>query len=690
MPLINPTVGAISQFIAPFDLKSDIESSWKSPINSSGLQFTRTAIFNGPLDPKGYQGTTFDQISTIETTWINPISNKLTAVKPDAYPKTYDPTTFVIGNTYPNPSDLPLAPKTDIKVLLPDTDGFTFNPIKAPDTGSFTYDPSKFETGKTYPGPKELTLDPEKDVKTVIQNTDKFTFNPISKADNQSFTHDPSKFIVTSSYSADIKKVALNPVTEQLVNSYSTDNFNFSPIAKSDDEVFTYDPSKFRVGDTYKDRKKDTLKNNTNSQLSQFAIKAGATAIAATTVGVPQVAQAAQAALLAGFNGISSQYSTLPHDALTRKDQTAAILYPDFRAKQVLYGAVNKIRLDGTAAAFRGSKIAKGYVAASATLGAYAVFNIDGAGQTGYGIGDPGTPLKIRTDFTMRSHVAKNFNGTSYVPTTNFIEKHTPFVGDRVNVIDYQKSRELDKTKGLKDIYKWNTNGKGKNSYTRDFIKFFFTGPGINKDGTGKDDIIVFRATIGSLSDRFSPQWTEQRFVGRADPNYTYTQYSRELDLDFTIIATDRDELQPIWRKLNALASYTTPEYNTNSLAPIGPWMRFTLGDLYQQQPCFISSLDYTLHDTDTTWEINIEDDPAIMQSPHKISVSLGLTLVTDTIPQKNGVFYGLNNQKTGWLKDFNQTVPAESAAAPLVPVEGVVRNNNFNSINPLPSFNLV
>lgn len=593
MPLINPTIGASSQFIAPFDLISDIELKWKSPINSAGSQFVLSTIFNTSKDPSGYNNPTFDILSAIEIPgkWINPSILVTKYAKPDANDKTYDPLNFITGYTYTSPKTLAYAEPKELNKTAPDTEQYTYQ---------------------------------------------------------------PSSFTVTSSYSADIKKVALNPVNDQKV-VLPTNTFTFN-IGKSDGERYTYDPISFVPGGkTY--APDGTIKNNTNSNLTQFAIKAGATGIAATTVGVPQVAQAAQAALLAGFNGISSQYSTLPHDALTRKDQTAAILYPDFRAKQVLYGAVNKIRLDGTAAAFRGSKIAKGYVAASATLGAYAVFNIDGAGQTGYGIGDPGTPLKIRTDFTMRSHVAKkwdSFDG-KYVPTKNFIEKHTPFVGDRVNVIDYQKSRELDKTKGLKDIYKWNTNGKGKNSYTRDFIKFFFTGPGINKNGEGKDDIIVFRATIGSLSDRFSPQWTEQRFIGRADPNYTYTQYSRELDLDFTIIATDRDELQPIWRKLNALASYTTPEYNTNSLAPIGPWMRFTLGDLYQQQPCFISSLSYTLHDTDTTWEINIEDDPAMMQSPHKISVSLGLTLVTDTIPQKNGKFYGFESSDSNysWLKDF-------------------------------------
>jgi hypothetical protein len=712
MPLINPTVGAISQFIAPFDLISGIELSWKSPINSAINQFVAPFDLTSTIESAWTNPTTstvsqftapFDLISTIETTWVNPVKNQLVAVKPDANTETYDPTTFVTGNTYPTPSDLPLAPKNNIKVLVPDTDNFTFNPITKPDanletydpttfsivsgsysdktemtkttslnvdrpdSGSYTYDPSKFTTGKTYPGLKELTLDPEKDVKTVIQNTDKFTFNPIAKTDDQSFTHDPSKFIVTSSYSTDLKELTLDPNkilsdpnADLKVNTATTTaNSTFNPKSAPDSGAYTHNPTTFTVGNTYSDPKL-TLKNNTNNDVNLAAIGFGAVGNAVgSLMGTPQAAQSMQAALLANYGSLSSKYATLSHDQLTRKDPTTAfVLYPDFRAKRTFAGgaaAFLKVRADGAAAAFRGSKLAIAYAASSAVIGAYSVFNIDGGGQTGYGIGEPGTPFKLRNDFTMRSHIARNFDpGTEkYEETGNWIEKAIAFNGDRVNVIDYKRNQEIKTDKRLRDIYKWKNDGDTELAYTRDFIKFFFTGPKITNSG-GTDDVIVFRAIINSVTDRFSPQWTDQRFVGRPDPNYVYTQYGRDLDLDFTIYASDRDEVQPIWRKLNALASYTTPEYDPDSLGPIGPWMRFTLGDLFQQQPCFISSLSYTLHDSETTWEINIEDDPYMKQTPHKIGVSMGLTIITDTVPQKNGIFYGLrgNKSKYDWLQD--------------------------------------
>jgi hypothetical protein len=162
----------------------------------------------------------------------------------------------------------------------------------------------------------------------------------------------------------------------------------------------------------------------------------------------------------------------------------------------------------------------------------------------------------------------------------------------------------------------------------------------INKEAT--DDIIVFRATINSLSDTFNANWTPVTMVGRADPNYQYTGFGRDLSLDFTVYATDRDEMQPIWRKLNALAGYTAPTYTLDSIALKAPWMRITIGDLFVQTPVLLTSVSYTLHDADTTWEINIEDDPTMMQAPHKVSVSCAFTVIGDDLPQKNGRFYTL------------------------------------------------
>ena len=137
---------------------------------------------------------------------------------------------------------------------------------------------------------------------------------------------------------------------------------------------------------------------------------------------------------------------------------------------------------------------------------------------------------------------------------------------------------------------------------------------------------------------------------------------SRDVGVSFDVYATDRDEVKPIWRKLNALAGYTAPTYDPESIAMIAPWMRITVGDLFVQAPVTLTSLSYTFG-MDTPWEINIEEDPAMMQVPLKISVQMSFNMVGDHLPQKGGRFYTLAKRfdDTGipiagndnWLSDF-------------------------------------
>lgn len=414
--------------------------------------------------------------------------------------------------------------------------------------------------------------------------------------------------------------------------------------------------------------------------------------IGASISGIPQVAEIGDSLLGLSTQTLSSTYSTLDYDQLK---PIPGVKYADFRARRVLKnsqensGGVTKIRLDGASAILRGSNKAIAYAAASANPlgGAYSIFGLNGAGTTGYGWGDHGNPYALRNDFTARSHVATEWSGSvggTWIATRNALERVTPFRGDRVNVIDFGE-------RGLSTAYQWlpkrvTRDGTEKSNklldklgLTQDFIKFFFTGPKLHANSSDTDDIVVFRATINSLTDTFNPNWSPVTMIGRADPNYQYTGVSRDLSLDFTVYATDRDEMKPIWRKLNALAGFTAPKYN-NDISLGAPWMRVTIGDLFYQQPMILTSLSYTLVDSDTTWEINIEDDPTMMQVPHKVSVSCGFSIITDFLPQYRGRFYSLAKDFDGngtpkvgnnnWLSDFE----GNTAGDPVKPKTAIGR----------------
>jgi len=450
-----------------------------------------------------------------------------------------------------------------------------------------------------------------------------------------------------------------------------------------------------------------------------------ASSILGSISGIPQIGQVGQTA--AGMFDSTNTYLTLAKDRLTRQGIRQFIKYPDFRStftfpKGDLFNETNATfettdqtiayftnrRVDGLAASTRfgpeKSWKSEIYAAAAATpIGPYSVFNLDGFANTGYGWGDHDNPSAFRNDFTSRSHVAtrwepkvpKAFSYTEtdptsgqllfkskiidqgdWKPTLNPLELATPFRGDRVTVIDFGK-------RTLKEAYRWKPKRAlelfDKQSLTQDFIKFYLTGPklhnGLTKaEGLGDDyindpnadDIIVFRAHITNFDDSVSANWSPITMIGRADPNYTYTGMSRDVSVSFDVYATDRDEVKPIWRKLNALMGYTSPTYDPASIAMIAPWMRLTVGDIFVQAPVVLTSLSYA-YSMDASWEINIEEDPTMMQVPLKIGVTLQFNMIGDYMPQKGGRFYTLAKRfdETGipkrgadnWLSDFRDNV---------------------------------
>lgn len=422
----------------------------------------------------------------------------------------------------------------------------------------------------------------------------------------------------------------------------------------------------------------DVVKNNTNMVGSAIGTKLGG--LAASTIGsltaIPQVTQIAQSAIDAGTTGPGFMYTAVPY---TNLNSIPGVAYQDFRSRKgYSEETLLSTRLDGAALAAR-QKTKRWlpilYAGLSASpLGAYSTFNRDADNPFGFGWGDHGNIYALRNDFTAQSHVATTWDIDKWKNTKNPISRLTPFRGDRVQVIDFKRNVTLN------DTYKWNDSILGavipNLGITQDFIKFFFTGPNLAPGQTklntqidapasdsSKDNIMVFRAAITSLTDSFNPSWNPVQMIGRADPNFHYTAYSRDITLSFSVYATDRDEMKPIWRKLNALAGYTAPKYSDNTISLEAPWIRMTIGDLFFQQPCIIQSLTYTLHDTDTTWEINIEKDESMMQVPKKIDVNMGLTIITNELPETDGKFYTLAKQfdpnsaalrgNDNWLSDF-------------------------------------
>ena len=198
------------------------------------------------------------------------------------------------------------------------------------------------------------------------------------------------------------------------------------------------------------------------------------------------------------------------------------------------------------------------------------------------------------------------------------------FRGDRINIIDW-KRQEVDLSKNT--VYEHETNTGVNNTNflggAQDSIQFYFSGVDLKASAYRPTEAIVFRAYIDSIVDNHKPTWTPIKYIGRADPVYSYDGYEREISFGFTIHIGSRDELKATWRKLNMLASWTSPDYIDPGFMK-APICRLNIGNLYRKFPGFISTLSYTFDNTQTTWETAKLAEDLDLTSNNKIKMPDG------------------------------------------------------------------
>jgi hypothetical protein len=119
--------------------------------------------------------------------------------------------------------------------------------------------------------------------------------------------------------------------------------------------------------------------------------------------------------------------------------------------------------------------------------------------------------------------------------------------------------------------------------------------------------------------------------MGRAENFYKYDSFKRDISIGFTVAAQSKQELLPIYRKLNYLASSLAPSYSDNGFIR-GNLSQVTLGEWLYEQPGFISSVDLSIPD-ESPWEINLPvdgdknaKDPNVKQVPHMVNVKIKFT----------------------------------------------------------------
>jgi hypothetical protein len=161
-----------------------------------------------------------------------------------------------------------------------------------------------------------------------------------------------------------------------------------------------------------------------------------------------------------------------------------------------------------------------------------------------------------------------------------------------------------------------------KDNPVNDLVKFRIAV--IDNDAPNFKTYLHFRAFLGGMTDSYSSNWNGFNYLGRGEQFYTYGGFTRSISLSWTVVAQSKEELIPMYKKLNYLASSLTPDYSSNGYMR-GNLVQLTVGGYLYEQPGFITSLTYDIQE-DTPWEIGIGTDTpgdgTVKELPHIIRVT--------------------------------------------------------------------
>ena len=224
------------------------------------------------------------------------------------------------------------------------------------------------------------------------------------------------------------------------------------------------------------------------------------------------------------------------------------------------------------------------------------------------------------TDYNIEKRVNLGDPGKKGI-IDNFQEGKKDLAGNKLGALDKINSFPLYKS-GIV------TSNKAKN----DLVKFRIGI--IQNDDPSQKVFIHFRALLDSMSDDYSANWASEKLMGRGENFYRYNGFDRKISLGWTVAAQSREELMPMYKKLNYLASSLAPDYSQNLGYMRGNLATLTVGGYLYEQPGIITSINYSVPE-ESPWEIAIPakenqrdsnnpivSDKGVKELPHIIKVT--------------------------------------------------------------------
>jgi hypothetical protein len=252
--------------------------------------------------------------------------------------------------------------------------------------------------------------------------------------------------------------------------------------------------------------------------------------------------------------------------------------------------------------------------------------------------------LKVSTVMSIAPSYRAGKKKTIDGPNGSRIHYTSP--GQRGNIINYTDGKKDGTGNSMGPVDKINaqpiyrSKGPNKDLSIGDLVKFRIAA--INDKNPHEKDYIHFRAYIDGFSDSYNGNWDAVNYMGRGESFYKYNSFQRNINLGFTVAAQSKEELIPMYKKLNYLASNLAPSYSDVGYMA-GSLVTLTLGGWCYELPGFITAMTLDVPQ-ESPWEIgiNTEGDPdkKVKELPHIVKVSgFAFTPIERFRPSKQTLF---------------------------------------------------
>lgn len=160
---------------------------------------------------------------------------------------------------------------------------------------------------------------------------------------------------------------------------------------------------------------------------------------------------------------------------------------------------------------------------------------------------------------------------------------------------------------------------------------------------------VRFRAFIKDLQQTATPEYKAYQYVGRMEKFVNYIGVQREISFKLSVIAFSRDELDGVWTRINYLTGLVYPYgFNRGIFQP--NIVKLTIGNVYVNQPGYVTSLDTNFNDITESWELDNGK-----QVPIGATMTIRFVLIEKQSRIADSPFYGITEKLT---PGFNETIP--------------------------------